>query len=65
MEVLNARRTLLEMAQRDVEQLRELRVCPAEECHQLVAEIADRLARTIVVLLHDTERMEALIDAAR
>jgi hypothetical protein len=57
MELLKARLKLLEMAKRDINHLRELRDLPADDCHQLVTVIADRLAHTVQVLEDDTHRL--------
>jgi len=57
MELLKARLKLLEMAKRDISHLRELRDLPADDCHQMVTVIADRLAHTVQVLEDDTHRL--------
>jgi hypothetical protein len=63
MELLNARRKLLEMAKKDVQQLRELKELPPDDCHQMVTVIADRLAHTVQVLEDDTARLVKLLEA--
>jgi hypothetical protein len=49
---------LLEIAQRDVDRLRELTHRPADECRQTVSVVADRLG-DILKTLHDVARREA------
>jgi hypothetical protein len=61
MELLSARRKLLEMAKRDIEHLRELRELSPDDCHQMVAVIADRLAHTVQVLEEDTDRLAEIL----
>jgi hypothetical protein len=64
MDLLKARRKLLEMAKRDVEHLRDIRELPVDDCHQMVAVVADRLAHTIQILENDTDRLQKIIESA-
>ena len=50
MEEIKLRLKLLEMAQRDVDRLRELTGKSADECRQTVSVVASRLANTLKTL---------------
>ena len=50
MEQLELRVKLLDMAQRDVNRLRELAEKPADECRQTVSVVANRLGNTLKTL---------------
>ena len=65
MELFSARKTLLQMAQKDVEQLREVMQLPVDDCHQMVSVIADRLAHALQVLEDDNARLEKILESRK